>query len=135
MSGQDARDVIAATINDDGWTCDVHEPSDPMVCPDCWDSQTRTAQKALDELTAAGFAVVKLPEPVHRCDRDAAWITPDGEVYQVDFDRRNGIWVSDRTTTTGQTFGPTLPSRAHEVAAALLAATAYAEAGERDDRH
>ncbi|MBY4571225.1 hypothetical protein ACN95_14490 [Gordonia sihwensis] len=134
MSGQDARDVIAA-----------HERVHGMRLATCkcgWEEPIRGrdvtvlhAAHQLDALTAAGFAVVKLPEPVHRCDRDAAWITPDGEVYQVDFDRRNGIWVSDRTTTTGQTFGPTLPSRAHEVAAALLAATAYAEAGERDDRH
>lgn len=84
----------------------------------------------LDALAQAGYAVAKLPKAVHRCDRDAAWITPDGEVYQVDFDRRSGIWVSDRTTTTGQTFGPVMPPRAREVAVALLAAAAHAEAGE-----
>lgn len=88
------------------------------------------AQAVLDALAAAGYAVVELPKPVHCCDRDAAWITPDGEFYQVDFDRRNGIWASDRTTTTGQTFGPVMPKRAREVAVALLAAAAHAEAGE-----
>lgn len=110
-----ARDVIADTLAEDEGRPTVHR-------------HYNGAEAVLDALTAAGFAVVKLPEAVHVCDRDAAWITPDGEVYQVDFDCRNGIWVSDRTTTTGQTFGPVWIPRAREVAEALLAAVVHAEA-------
>lgn len=115
-----AQDVIADQIEGEvigsGW--------DVSATRDQANAMARRAVKALETL---GYAVVELPEPVHRCDRDAAWITPDGEVYQVDFDRRNGIWVSDRTTTTGQTFGPVLPRHAREVANALFAAAAHAE--------
>lgn len=59
MTGQDARDVIAEAINDDGWTCDVHEPHRFGECTPCRDAQTHTAQAALDALAAADWTLIR----------------------------------------------------------------------------
>lgn len=85
------------------------------------------AQRLLDGLAAAGYAVVKLPEPVHRCDRDVAWISDDE--IQVDYDTRDGVRMSWPDGT--QVFGPWPADRALAVGAALIAA--HAEAGERGE--
>lgn len=111
-----------------GWTCDEEDidyslPGDPG---EQWDRLH--AAHVLDTFPRLGWAIVKLPEPDHRCDRDSAWITPGDEYYQVDYDRRTGVYVSDRTTTTGQVFGPVTQSEGRAIAAALLAA--HAEEGE-----
>lgn len=104
MSAPDARDVIAATINDEGWTCEAHEPDPFGECQQCHATQLRTAQVALDALTEAGFAVVKLPEPSRtHSNREAKWTDGPGS----------------RAAADHAAFG-----------AALLAAAAWAEAGE-----
>ncbi|UTN92986.1 hypothetical protein SEA_FINKLE_72 [Gordonia phage Finkle] len=128
---QFAQDVIGRAIHEHDANASMGGVEWPTW--DELDDEGRAAYESvgeavLDALTAAGFAVVKLPEPDHRCDRDSAWITPGDEYYQVDYDRRTGVYVSDRTTTTGQVFGPVTPSEGRAIAAALLAA--HAEAGE-----
>ncbi|AUH68495.1 MULTISPECIES: hypothetical protein [Gordonia] len=130
MSGQDARDVIAA-----------HERVHGMRLATCkcgWEEPIRGrdvtvlhAAHQLDALTAAGFAIVKLPEPIHRCDRDVAWLSRDDEI-QVDYDsRRSSICVSYPDGSDIPIYGPWDADRALDVGTALIAA--HAEAGEGDD--
>lgn len=117
MSAPDARDVIAATINDEGWTCEAHEPDPFGECQQCHATQLRTAQVALDALTEAGFAVVKLPEQTGvSWDGKPEWSVETARAY---VDNYGVSWV-----------GHFAPAMVRPFAAALLAAAAHAEAGE-----
>ena len=42
-----AVEAAARAALADGWTCDTHEPEEWGACPDCTDSHTRTARRAL----------------------------------------------------------------------------------------
>lgn len=43
MTTPNLEQTIAKAINDDGWTCEAHEPRDFGECIRCRDSQLRTA--------------------------------------------------------------------------------------------
>lgn len=83
------------------------------------------AAECADALTAAGYAIVHLPKPVHMCDRDAAWMAEDDDL-QIDFDRRGGIAMA-YIDSGGEVWGPWTVDQARQIAAALLAAAAHAE--------
>ncbi|MCH5645133.1 hypothetical protein [Gordonia sp. ABSL49_1] len=85
------------------------------------------AAVVLDALRSNGFEVVELPEPIHRCPRDAAWMTKD-EALQVDSDRRSGIALSYLDVDI-PVYGPWSAVEARDLAAALLAAARHAEEG------
>ncbi|WP_353107908.1 hypothetical protein [Gordonia sp. (in: high G+C Gram-positive bacteria)] len=121
-----AQDVIAEST-----AKLVRSTKDPAMWSRMSDDERRyyleEAQAALEALAAAGYAVVKLPDAVHRCDRDVAWICDDE--IQVDYDTRDGIWMSWPDGT--QVFGPWPADRALDVGAALIAA--HTEAGEHGE--
>lgn len=128
MTGQDARDVIAEAINDDGWTCDVHEPHRFGECTPCRDAQTHTAQAALDALTDAGYAIVRLPER----DMTSEHATPESQ-HEVPLWALGDGLVAVVSTCCGElsvTGGDYQPDEGRTLAAAILAAAAHAEAGE-----
>ena len=132
MSAPDARDVIAATINDEGWTCEAHEPDPFGECQQCHATQLRTAQVALDALTEAGYVVTKLPEPSRtHGNREAKWTD------RSSFAEPGYLKWSVGVTEGGIPFasarrgdGPGSRAAADHAAfgAALLAAASYAEA-------
>lgn len=41
---------VAKAINDEGWTCEYHEPESFAVCGGCFEGQTRLARKIIDVL-------------------------------------------------------------------------------------
>ena len=126
MSAPDARDVIAATINDEGWTCEAHEPDQFGECQQCHATQLRTAQAALDALTETGFVVVRLPEPSTDSWGDPEWIVP----HTANRPGRVRIDSDGRFSALGCPNPSPSPADAEALAAALLAAAAYAKAGE-----
>lgn len=116
MTTRDDADVIADQI-------------EGLVIGSGWDvAPTRTqaesiARQVIRALAGSGFAVVKLPEPDHRCDRDAAWVMPnpfDDYEMQVDADKRSGITIAD--LLAGGVYGPWTPETACWIGAALIAA-------------
>lgn len=87
------------------------------------------ANFALAALAQAGYAVVKLPEPVHHCAKDTAYASVvDQLVTACHSSRRQHV----RMVGTAQTF---TPEKADELAGALSAAAAAVRSAVRDDRH
>lgn len=114
MSAPDARDVIAEALcrRDEGWMVADYLPD---------------ADGVLDALTEQGFAVVRLPEPDHRCDACSGW-RPDGTLHQI-----VGYRLYRTVSVEESTDEPMTPDQARGLGASLLAAAAYAEAGVRDE--
>lgn len=114
-----ARDVIAEELCrlDEGWMVADYLPD---------------ADGVLDALTEAGFAVVKLPDPHPR--EDIGEVTTrweDGLPHTVDVwdDNRDQVQLSYNFEPSE----PLTPSESRYLGSALLAAAAYAEAGEGDE--
>lgn len=117
-----AQEVIAEVVRDEGWTCEYHEPvRGPGECSQCDDSHECLADKAIEALNAAGYAVVKLPEP----DEIRA-ATEDENGYHDWVSETGGVAVFDG----GEIHWDGQISSAEELrveAARLLAAAKYAE--------
>lgn len=115
-----ARDVINGVLHAH-WGPTL--PDDETDC--CTDA-------VLDALTEAGFAVVELPKPHPR--EDIGEVTTrweDGLPHTVDVWDDNPDQV--QLSYEFEPAEPLTPSEARYLGAALLAAAAYAEAGEGDE--
>lgn len=98
MTIPNLEQIIAKAINDDGWTCEAHEPQDFGECTRCRDSQLHTAAHVVAAIRDSGLTVIALP------DADGPDARTDGEYWLDQFVRLagamnlipdDGVWHSD----------------------------------------
>ncbi|QHB37281.1 hypothetical protein SEA_GUDMIT_52 [Gordonia phage Gudmit] len=65
MTTPNLEQIIAKAINDDGWTCDIHEPHDFGDCTQCRDAQLHTAAHVVAVIRDSGLTVIALPEATY----------------------------------------------------------------------
>ncbi|MDJ0454387.1 hypothetical protein [Gordonia amicalis] len=116
MTTPNLEQIIAKAINDDGWTCDVHEPHDFGDCTSCRDIQLHTAAHVVAAIRDSGLTVIALPEADDADD--------DGSEWWV---RKDSIVAEDGGVSLFAGTEPMGADNAAELGAAILAAAQVAE--------